>query len=467
MKTKSMTKIIGTSESVTIEWKPSLSQINEIIETVAAFSNTEGGRLFVGVSKEGIVKGVSIGKDTIEGLVNRIAQHTEPKIHPRITVAKIEGKEIIVIDVKESRDKLVLASGRPYVRVGKSTRQMSKDDYENRILEKHRDQLRFDDQICRGATLKDIQRNFLKEFVIKAKAERGLDLNEKASVEEILTRLKFLKNKRPTNAAILLFGAPHDFYTQCELKCVRFKGLDVTGKILDLKPVTGSIIHQLRDAEKFIFDHIALGAWIESGKLERQEKWEYPPKAIREALANAIAHRDYWSTSKVQVRIFDDRIEFWNPGVLPKGWTAETLKKKHESKPFNPLIAKAFFWIKYIEEMGTGTNKIVQWCREGGLPEPEFEYTGTAVVVTIRKAPEAVQQEVETTGVKTRGKTRVKAREKILVAIRQNPQITVPELCAVVGLTQKGVEWNIKRLKSEGLLRRVGPAKGGHWEVSN
>ncbi len=466
MKTKNVKKIIGASESATIEWKPSLSQINDIIETAAAFSNTEGGRLLVGVSKDGIVKGVSTGKDTIESLANRIAQHTEPKIHPRITLAKIEDKEVIVIDVKASQDKLVLANGRPYVRVGKSTRRMSKDEYEDRILEKHRDKLRFDDQICQGAKLKDIRRKALKEFVSKARAERGLDLSERASVEEILTRLKLLKNKKPTNAAILLFGAPHDFYPQCELKCIRFKGLDVTGEMLDLKPITGSIIHQLRDAEKFIFDHIALRAWIESGKLERQEKWEYPPKAIREALANAIAHRDYWSTSKVQVRIFDDRIEFWNPGVLPKGWTAETLKRKHESKPFNPLIAKAFFWIKYIEEVGTGTNKIIQWCREWGLPEPEFEYTGTAVVVTFWKAPQSAQLEAKKTRGKTRGKTRVKTREKILDAIRQNPQITIPELSAVVSLTQKGIEWNIVKLKAEGLLRRVGPAKGGHWEVS-
>src|SRR3990167_3743089 len=174
-------------------------------------------------------------------------------------------------------------------------------------------------------------------------------------------RLKLMKGKKLTNAAILLFGEPEEFYPQCEIKCVRFKGLDVTGEMLDLKPFNGSVISQLRDAEKFIFDHIPMRAWIESGKLERQEKWLYPPKAIRESLANAIAHRDYQTTSKVQVRIFDDRIEFWNPGHLPQGWTSETLKQAHESKPVNPLIAKAFFWIRYAEEVGTGTNKIVQW----------------------------------------------------------------------------------------------------------
>src|SRR3990167_5688979 len=117
MKTQGLSKLIGSGESLMIEWKPSLSQINEIVESIAAFSNTEGGRFFVGISKSGEAVGVSIGKDTIENLVNRVVQHTEPKIHPRVTVTKSGDKEIIVIDVKESHDKLVLANGRPYIRV--------------------------------------------------------------------------------------------------------------------------------------------------------------------------------------------------------------------------------------------------------------------------------------------------------------------------------------------------------------
>ena len=385
MRLRNLQKLIGSGESTTIEWKPSLSQINEIIESIAAFSNTEGGRIFIGVSKHGNAVGVSIGKDTIENLANRIAQHTEPKVHPRITITKVKDKDVIIIDVKESHDKLVLANGRPYVRVGKSTCQMGKDEYEQRILEKHKDRLQFDSQICKGAAFKDIKRELVKNFIIKEKMERGLDLNEKASIEEILMRLKLMKDKKLTNAAILLFGTPEEFYTQCETKCIRFKGLDVTGEMLDLKPVNGSIITQLKDAEKFIFNHIALSAWIESGRLERQEKWEYPPKAIREALANAIAHRDYWSSAKVQVRIFDDRIEFWNPGKLPRGWTVKTLARKHTSLPPNPLIAKQFFWLKYAEEVGTGTNKIIKWCREWGLPGPVFEYNATSIVVTLKK----------------------------------------------------------------------------------
>jgi len=458
-------KLIGFNESMTVEWKQSLSGIDEIIETAVAFANTEGGRIFIGVTPEGKVLGFQIGKGTIEKLVNQIVQNTDPKLHPKVTIKKIDDREVLVIEVKESHDHLVLAFGRPYKRVGRSTIKMSKDEYERLILEKNKDRVRFDNQICKGATLKDINHDLVREFIIKGKSERGLDLSEKLSVQESLMRLKLLKGKKPINAAILLFGAPQDFYPQCELKCIQFKGLDVTEDMLDLKPFTGSVIHQLQDAEKFIFNHIALSAWIESGKLERQEKWEYPPKAIREALANAIAHRDYWSTAKVQVRIFDNRIEFWNPGRLPEGWTAETLTKKHESLPPNPLIAKQFFWIKYVEEVGSGTNKIVKWCREWGLPDPVFEYTGTSIVVTLKKVPETIGKETRKTGEKTREKVREKTREKILRFIRQNPEITTSELAEKSGVTPKGVEWNIGKLKRGGFIKRVGPDKGGHWEV--
>lgn len=117
-----------------------------------------------------------------------------------------------------------------------------------------------------------------------------------------------------------------------------------------MKEFSGPADQQVDDAEKFVLKNISKAAWIEPGKIQRQEKWEYPVDAIREAITNAVVHRDYQSTPKVQIRIFDDRIEVWNPGTLPEGWTVETLKQEHESKPFNPLLARMFFLIKYIEE---------------------------------------------------------------------------------------------------------------------
>ena len=153
-----------------------------------------------------------------------------------------------------------------------------------------------------------------------------------------------MKGDALTNAAILLFGKnPQEFFHQASIKCIRFKGTDVTGEMLDFKEIGSDLFTEVEEVEKFIFNNISLRAWIEEGKIERQERWEYPPKALREAIVNAIVHRDYRIPSKIQIRIFDDRIEFWNPGRLPEGWTVETLKEEHTSEPFNPLIARIFF----------------------------------------------------------------------------------------------------------------------------
>lgn len=336
--------LIGTSESITIEWKLSLSQINDIIETIVAFANTEGGKVFIGVSKTGKIIGVQIGKDTIENLTNKISQNTDPKVHPRITTRRIKDKEIIIIDVKKFSDHLGLAFGRLYKRVGRSTVKMSKDEYERLILEKHKDKLRFDSDVCIDAKPIDIDRIAVRDFIRKAHRERSLGISEDIPLIEALRRMKLAQGNKLTNAAILLFGKnPQEWYLQAVVKAIRFKGITVTGEMLDFKMFEGDIISQLKRVEDFIFEHIPIRAWIENGKLERQEKWLYPPKAIREALANAFAHRDYRMTSHVQVRIFDDRMEIWNPGGLPTGITVEELKKHHDSIPRNPLIARAFF----------------------------------------------------------------------------------------------------------------------------
>jgi ATP-dependent DNA helicase RecG len=194
-----------------------------------------------------------------------------------------------------------------------------------------------------------------------------------------------------------------------------------------------------------------MAAWIEQGKIERQERWEYPPKAIREALANAICHRDYKTTSKVQVRIFDDRIEFWNPGKLPDGWTVETLKQKHESIPPNPSITKQFFWIKYIEEVGTGTNKIIEWCRDWGLPEPDFQFTGTSLIVTFWKS-KLTDSYLDSMGLNER-------QRKAIAYMKEHKRITSKKYAELFLITYRMARNDLKSLVDKGVLIQKGTSK--------
>jgi len=286
-----------------------------------------------------------------------------------------------------------------------------------------------------------------------------------------------MKAGKLTNAAILLFGKDtQDFFLQAELKAIRFKGIDETRPMLDFKTIGGDAITLLEKAESFIYDHIPMRAWIESGKLQRQEKWLYPPDAIREALANALAHRDYASPGKVQVRIFDDRLEIWNPGLLPPPLTLYKLKGKHDSFPRNPLIAKAFFWIRYAEDVGSGTSKIIQWCREWGLPEPAYEEAGASfVTVFYNPKPEEVSQpNTVKSAEKDFGENAEKMRrkygenaEKVFQSIKANLFIKTHEIAGQIQLSQRTVDNAILKLKKAGLLKRVGPDKGGYWEIQD
>jgi ATP-dependent DNA helicase RecG len=375
-------KIISQGESETIEFKKSPSESKEIIKTISAFANTKGGRIFVGVSNSGKALSVEIGKDTVERLVNQITQNTDPKVHPHITVEKIDEKQIIIVKVKESSDHLVLAFGRPYKRVGKSTLLMSKDEYERVILEKHKDKLYFDSQICKEATLGDIDNIKVKRFLERASFERRLDINPDINPKETLGKLNLIKKDKLTNAAILLFGKnPQKFFLQAETRCARFKGTEPL-EFIDMKVFGGNIIDQREDALEFVKEHIQLHAEIKG--TERIERWEYPIEAIREAVTNALCHRNYKISSNVQIRVFDDRIEIWGCGPLPEPLTVEDLRKKHDSVLRNPLIGRCFFLIKYIEQWGTGTNRMIKKCLSSGLPEPLFEEISGNLVVTFR-----------------------------------------------------------------------------------
>ena len=253
----------------------------------------------------------------------------------------------------------------------------------------------FDASVSDDATTQHLSAQKIRDFLRDARDKRNLGISLRTSVSETLRKLKLLTDAGLTNAAVLLFGKEPQWHLLCsEVRCARFSGKDVTESFIDMKVLRGSIINQVDDAERFVLNNIRRAAWVTPGQVARQERWEYPPEAIREAITNAIVHRDYRSPSNVQVRIFDDRLEVWNPGTLPPGLTPQMLMNKHESVPVNPLLAGMFFLIGYVEQWGTGTNKIVNLCRRNGNPDPEFEDTGNSVVVTFRLPPELISESV-------------------------------------------------------------------------
>ncbi len=375
-------KILKNGEGQKLEFKQSFSEQIEILETICAFANTKGGKILIGISDGCEPLGVKIGKDTLEKIPQKIKESFDPNVFPSISVEEVKGKQIVAIEVAEAHEKPVFCKNVAYKRVGRANRKLSASEVRG-LAKETSEKVYWDEEICKDATIEDVDEEKVKWFLKKAQSERNFNIDPKIPLIDALKKLKLIVRGKLTNASILLFGKKsQQFFSQAETRCARFKGTEPL-EFIDMKVFAGNIIDQKDDAVEFVKEHIKLHAKIVG--TERVETWEYPIEAIREGISNAICHRDYEIPSSVQVRIFDDRIEIWNPGTLAEGLTIEKLKGGHESILRNPLIGKCFFLIKFIEQWGTGTNRIIRETLNYGLPEPVFEDTKTSFVLTFRK----------------------------------------------------------------------------------
>jgi len=211
-----------------------------------------------------------------------------------------------------------------------------------------------------------------------------------------------------------------------------------------------------------------LKAGISYRGIQRVESLPVPEAALREAVLNAILHKDYSSGTPVQISVYADKLMLWNPGELPQDWTVARLKAKHPSHPFNPGVANVFFRAGQIEAWGRGIERIFSACTTAGTPPPALRCEQKGLWIDFGFGPAAdihSRKAGEKTGEKAREKTREKTRDKILGLIRLDPGISMESMASALGLTRKGVEWQVRKLKQSGMLRRVGPDKGGRWEI--
>lgn len=449
-------------ESETVELKRSLAETPAVLETISAFSNTKGGTIYIGIEedKDGSAKkmvGVNIKGREIEILVDRIRQNTDPVVYPSVGVEEIESVEVIVIKVEESPFKPVFAKRNCFKRVGKSNRRLTSEEI--RRMSKDSVGHNITELVCEDATLDDIDEEKVRMFLRKAKVERNFAVDLEASLEENLERLKLFKNGKLLNAAILLFGKnPQDFLLQARVRCARYKGTTAID-FIDLKVLEGDIIDQVNTSEKFVLSHIKKAAKIVLFK--REEVWEYPPDALREAIVNAICHRDYSFPGNVKIAVYDDRVEITSPGGLPEPLTPAKLKKRHDSIPRNRLIANNFFLIRNIEQWGTGTNKIVKWCVEHGLEEPDFKNIGGGFEVLfyaprdiLALIPEKGKIDLKEMGLNER------QIEVLKLMVNGNKSMTNKEYRRLFDVSDRTALRELKALLDKKLVKRVGKRKG-------
>lgn len=256
-----------------------------------------------------------------------------------------------------------------------------------RILEE-RELIRFgpfDASFCRNATLDDLDSDRINRFLVLARRGRNFPLPGDTPPHEVLEHLNLLDKGRPTNAAILLFGRrPQRFLITSEVKCAHFHGFEVEKPIPSYQVYKGTVFDLVDQAKDFVLSKIDLWVGTRAESTQVPTKYEIPQEVVAEAIVNAVVHRDYTSNASVQVMLFKDRLEIWNPGTLPPTLTLEKLRGPHASVPHNPLIAEPMYLTKYIERMGTGVRDMIRRCLEAGLVEPEIRIDGGFFVLTAR-----------------------------------------------------------------------------------
>ena len=245
----------------------------------------------------------------------------------------------------------------------------------------------FDAAVCPDAGMNDLSADRIRRFVGVARRARGFPLPEDTAPEHVLQHLNLLNKGRPTQAAILLFGyTPQRFLISSEIKCAHFHGTEVRKPIPSYQVYKGTAFDLVDQAIDFVLSKISLAVGTREHGTQAPVEYEMPPEVVREAIVNAVAHRDYTSNGSVQVMLFSDRLEVWNPGTLPPSLTLEKLRHPHGSVPGNPLLAEPLYLTQYSERMGTGTGDMIERCKNTGLAEPEFSLTD-GFVTTIRRKP--------------------------------------------------------------------------------
>ncbi|MBW2610080.1 MAG: putative DNA binding domain-containing protein [Deltaproteobacteria bacterium] len=382
---KELKQLVKQGESDRLEFKKTTGQRTAATKTVCAMLNGMGGFVLFGVTDKGEIHGQQVSAKTIEDISNEI-RNIEPPAFPDIeTISLKSGKTVIIIHITGSRG-LYAYSGRSYIRNGPTTIQMPRSEYNNRLMEKLHETRRWENEpVAEGVTVSDLDDEEIQTLVANSIRIGRMEPPKNTDTISILRGLDLIRDDKLLNAAVVLFGrGMWSYYPQCEIRLARFREKDRSADFIDNRQYKGNAFSLLRRAERFLLDHVPIAGRVIPGKMVREDNPWYPPPATREAIANAICHRDYTEPGgAVALAMHDDRLEIINPGEFHFGITPEKLKEPHESKPWNPLIANAFYRAGIIERWGSGTTNIIDWCEENGNPVPHWQERTGSVVVTF------------------------------------------------------------------------------------
>lgn len=450
---------IEPGESEVLELKKSTAQLTRTAETLCAFLNGAGGRVMIGVTPEGRIVGQQVTDKTQQDIAN-VLRGFEPATQILISQVPLPNSDRVVLileacPVPEARP--YCFEGRPYYRSGTTTALMPQAMYQQMLLNRAHAKQRWENTPADGVKVADLDGEEILRTVRTGIAAGRLPESTGGDVGDVLDRLGLRADGQVLNAAMVLFAKnfmPN--YTQCQLRLARFKGVTKT-EFIDNKQLQGHAFHLLDEAMFFIQRHLPVAGRITPGVIERIDEPIFPPLAVREALVNAFCHRDYANPGgAISVAIFDDRMEIWSEGTLPFGLTVADLKRDHQSRPRNPVIADVFFRRGLVERWGRGTQTIVELCVLAGHPEPEFiEQAGSVGVRFLARAyvaPHRVDHDLTT-------------RQREILQILAEGQLPLREITRRMANPPAGTTLrdDLYHLKKVGLIALQGHGRSSAW----
>ena len=446
--TEAIHTLLHAEEGATLEFKEQFG--TDVIETAVAFANTHGGTVLIGVRDDAHITGTRLGKEALRDYVNRIATATEPVVVPAAYRVAVGANEVVALQISEVPLKPVTTRGRSYRRAGSTTRVMQTAEIAAMHFASTGQSM--DALIEPRKTRADLDLDAVRRYMRSATQHGRRNFAEHDDPWQVLQKLELVQSDTAiTRAAILLFGnTPQSPLTQAVVHAGRLQQLV---HIMDHRIIAGTVIEQVEETMAFMQKNLHVRVEI-TGAPARQEIWDYPLVALREALINAICHRDYGDTADIQIKIFENSLHIWSPGTLPHGVSVpDLLSPTHPSRPRNKLIAQVFFDLGLIERYGGGIQRILAACASAGLPAPELEnFQGGFRIVFQRAAG-------WTEGV-TEGVTALKN------LIAQQPGLRTPALAQALETSPKNIERWLSQLKHAGAIEFKGAPKTGGYHTT-
>ena len=448
--------LVKKGESEKLEFKNSTGNISSGMQTVCAFLNSDhGGAVIFGVTDNGKIVGQEVTDKTRKDIAIELNK-IEPRVKINVQYVEItKDRKVIVLLINPGEDAPYTYDGRAFVRNQSTTMRMLKEEY--MYIHNINNPALWESLTSSKCTIKDLDRNRIKAVVRAAVSKERLQEDAMdLSVPDLLRKLKLMAGEKLINAAVILFCKNEEVqFFQSNLKLARFRGIDKS-VFLDMKSYNANAFDLYDKAMDFLVFNLPVAAWIEQGNPIRVEEPAIPYRVLREALVNALIHRDYsYAGGSLNVAVYDDRVEITNMGTLPKGIMLQELSEQHPSIPRNPLIADVFFLYGKIEKWGRGTLDMIRDCKKAGNPIPIYKEIGGTFSITL-PLKEPLSRIIEV----SKPTAQLTDRQKEIVDILKHGPLKTQELMNKMSenLNNRMMQRELAKLKKMGI---VGPADEG------